>query len=144
MFIEKYSKQSVIKLSRSGSCFDFYESLSSSEAIKNPKITLKPVPLEEIKLDAGLNNQLLNRKQSQKEKPSTKFCKEKVSNQLPQPTPNFKPMKSNKLDKDVGYRTLKLKKDEKKLNLDKKQINNNNEVIVKSEAADTPQFINSK
>jgi hypothetical protein len=144
MLIEKYSKQSVIKLSRSGSCFDFYESLSSSEAIKNPKITLKPVPLDEIKIDAGLNNQFLNRKKSHIEKSSTKFCKEKVSNKITQPTPNFKSMKPNKLDKEIGYKTLKLKKDGKKLNLDKKQLNNNNEVIVKSEAADTPQFINSK
>lgn len=144
MYIEQYSKQSVLKLSRSGSCFDFYESLSSSGAMKNSKITLKPVPAEDVKLDIGANNQLINRKQNQLEKPSIKFAKDKVPNHNTQPTPNFKPLKPTKLDKDAGYKTFKLKRDGKKINLDKNKLNNHDEFIVKSNAADTPQFLDSK
>lgn len=143
MYIEQYSKQSVLKLSRSGSCFDFYESLSSSGAMKNSKITLKPVPAEDVKWDIDAN-QLINRKQNQLEKPSIKFTKDKVPNHNTQPTPNFKPLKPSKLDKDAGYKTFKIKKDGKKFNSDKNKLNNHDKFIVKTNAADTPQFLDSR
>ena len=108
--LEKGNKDTIV-LSRSSSCFDFYESLNSNKALMNSKISLQPLQFESQEPTVRLENE----GEIESLKGSKRILSwERDENYKTIPTPNFNSYKKSASKKSP---VKKLSKFSRKLKL---------------------------